>query len=142
MFGLHMMSEMEKLHREMDHLFHHLGTNVMQERRGVNPEVQVERSEEGYRLEVPLPGIDPDKLQIELLGRRLSLVAESADGDPEEKVVWHRRERRSPAFTRSLTLSEEIDADRVEAEYHNGILVIYLPKAESALPKKISVKAV
>lgn len=141
MFGLHMINEMEKLHREMDHLFHHLGTGGVPERRSVAPEVQVERSEAGYRLEVALPGIDPDKLKIELLGRRLSIAAESADAEPEEKIIWHRRERQSPRLSRSLTLSDEIDADRVEAEYHNGILVISLPKAESALAKKISVKA-
>ncbi|MDT8419334.1 MAG: Hsp20/alpha crystallin family protein [Desulfuromonadales bacterium] len=141
MFGLHMINEMEKLHREMDHLFHHLGTGVVPEHRSVTPEVQVERSAGGYRLEVALPGIDPDKLKVELLGRQVSLVAESAEDDPEDKVVWHRRERRSPALSRTLTLSEEIDAERVDAEYRNGILVVSLPKAASALPKKISVKA-
>jgi HSP20 family protein len=80
-------------------------------------------------------------LDIDILGRRLSLTAETAGTDAGDDVVWHRRERRSAAFRKSLMLPEEVEADQVEAEYKNGHLTVTLPKAAALLPKKISVKA-
>jgi HSP20 family protein len=58
----------------------------------------------------------------------------------KEGVTFHRRERPSGSFVRVVQLPAEVDADRVEAELRNGVLTLTLPKAESARPRKISVK--
>lgn len=141
MFGLHMMNEMEKLHREMDQILFGLGMGTPQHRTAGHSELRVEPEGDGYRVQVALPGIDVESLQIDLLGRRLTLSAGAAEPDRDENVIWHRRERVGTSLKQALTLPDEIDSEKVEAEYRDGILTISLPKAASALPKKINVKA-
>ena len=141
MSGLHMFNEMELLSREMDQLLGGLGFRVVAEPRSDATGFRVRDTGTAYRVEASLPGIDVEKLDIDILGRRLSLTAETAGTDAGDDVVWHRRERRSAAFRKSLMLPEEVEADQVEAEYKNGHLTVTLPKAAALLPKKISVKA-
>lgn len=141
MSGLHMFNEMELLSREMDQLLGGLGFRVVAEPRSDATGFRVRDTGTAYRVEASLPGIDVEKLDIDILGRRLSLTAETAGTDAGDDVVWHRRERRSAAFRKSLMLPEEVETDQVEAEYKNGHLTVTLPKAAALLPKKISVKA-
>lgn len=144
MSGLHMFNEMELLNREMDQLLGGLGFRVVAEPRSDAAAFRVRDTGTAYRVEASLPGIDVEKLDIDILGRRLSLTAETAETaelDAGDDVVWHRRERRSAAFRKSLMLPEEVETDQVEAEYKNGHLTVTLPKAAAVLPKKISVKA-
>lgn len=140
MFGLQMINEMERMQRDMDQIFSGLGWGLKSDVRVETADIKVKNIEGGYQLTAVLPGIDVNKLEIDILGRRLTLSAEKAALDAEAEVVWHRRERQESPFKRSLTLPEEIDAEKVEAEYSKGILTMTLPKAASALPKKISVK--
>jgi HSP20 family protein len=56
-------------------------------------------------------------------------------------VKYHRSEREAGSFSRVITLPGQVDANKVEAHASNGVLTIVLPKAESAKPKQISVKA-
>jgi HSP20 family protein len=125
----------------MDQLLGGLGFRVVAEPRSDATAFRVRDTGTAYRVEASLPGIDVEKLDIDILGRRLSLTAETAGTDAGDDVVWHRRERRSAAFRKSLMLPEEVEADQVEAEYKNGHLTVTLPKAAALLPKKISVKA-
>lgn len=141
MFGLQMFNEMEKLNREMDELFCGLGLSLVPENRDDRSGLRVKDAGDAYRVEASLPGIDAEKLEVNVLGRRLSLSAEIAEPDAGEDVVWHRRERKRGAFKKAFMLPEEIDSDKVEAEYKDGILMISLAKAASVLPKKINVKA-
>lgn len=142
MFGLQMINEMERMQRDMDRFFNGLGLGYNPDSRLDTSEVKVKSIDGGYQLVAALPGIEVNKLDIDILGRRLTLAFEEAVVDTGAEVIWHRRERQGRSFKRSLTLPEEINAEKVEAEYSKGILTINLPKAESALPKKISVKAV
>jgi HSP20 family protein len=54
--------------------------------------------------------------------------------------VWHRQERGFGKFARSLTLPFNVNADKVDAKFENGVLLVKLPKHESARPRKITVK--
>ena len=141
MLGLQMFNEMEMLNREMDQLLSGLGFSVVSDKRFNDSGFKVRDKGEAYQVDAALPGLDIEKLEIDVLGRQLSLTAERAGADVADEAVWHRRERRSGTFQRSLTLPEEIDQEKVEAEYKNGNLTIILPKAASVLPRKISVKA-
>jgi HSP20 family protein len=58
-----------------------------------------------------------------------------------ERVSYHRKERPEGSFSRTVTLPAEVDAERVEAKYADGVLTIMLPKAEAAKPRQIAVKA-
>jgi HSP20 family protein len=140
MFGLQMINEMERFQRDMNQFFGGFGRGILPEVSSAARDIKIRNIEGGYQLIAALPGIDVNKLEIDVLGRRLTLSAEQVDSDAEAGVVWHRRERQREIFKRSLTLPEEIDTEKVAAEYNKGILTITLPKAASALPKKISVK--
>lgn len=140
MFGLQMFNEMENLHREMDQLFHGLGLATASEARSFAPRFKLADNGEAITVAATLPGIDVDKLEIKVLGRRLTISGDAAAADVPEDVVWHRQERNAGSFQQSLNLPEQVDTEKVEAEYKNGVLMINLPKVAAALPKKIAVK--
>lgn len=141
MLGLHIFNEIDQLQREMDSLFRGFGFGPAFEVRNQATRYSLKDTGETFRVEAILPGIDVDKLDIKVLGRQLTLSGEYAASSVPEDAVWHRRERRAGAFKQSLQLSTNVDTEKVEAEYKNGVLLIDLPKAASALPRKISVKA-
>lgn len=141
MFGLHMFNEMEKIQREMDQLLGGLGANSALSRLAAAGDFKLKNVEGGYQVEATLPGIDVETLEIKVLGRRLQVSGEPAGTGHDENITWHRRERARGAFSRTLMLPAEIDSEKVEAQYINGVLSILLPKAASALPKRIDVKA-
>jgi HSP20 family protein len=86
-----------------------------------------------------IPGVDPAKLDLAVTGNVLSLRGTKEPGDLPEPLL-HSRERRFGAFHRQLTLSNEVDFDRVAAEATNGILKIRLPKRSPAKPRTIPIR--
>ncbi len=139
MFGLQMFNEIENLQREMDQIFR--GCNMMPATAscGYEARYKVRDVRDAIEVQAPLPGIDLDSLEINILGRQLKLNGTFADVKNDD-ADWHRQERPTGGFKKTIDLLQAIDIDKVEAEYSNGILKINLPKAASALPKKISVK--
>ncbi|WP_303721872.1 Hsp20/alpha crystallin family protein [Malonomonas rubra] len=140
MFGLQMIHEMDNLQREMDKLLGGFSFNPFYLERQQNRAFKVQDAGEAFEVKAALPGLDIEKLEISILGRRLTLAGEFASGDVPEGASWHRRERHTGRFEKSLLLNANIDSDQVEASYEKGLLRINLPKAASALPKKINVK--
>lgn len=87
------------------------------------------------------PGLQPESLQISVTANKLSIAGEKAAAAKGIKPeAWHRNERAAGRFVRTVELPVEVDADRVQAHYRNGILEIVLPKAENARPRMIQVK--
>jgi HSP20 family protein len=89
-------------------------------------------------VELELPGVKSDQLDISVVGDELTVKVERPDV-AQEGVTYHRRERPVGSFTRVLRLPIEVNSERVEAELHDGVLLVTLPKAESAKPRKINV---
>jgi HSP20 family protein len=104
------------------------------------PAANVWESKEALHVEMELPGIKSDQLEISVVGDELSIKVERPDL-PQEGVAYHRRERGVGSFSRVLRLPTEVDPDHVEAELRQGVLMVTLPKAESAKPRKIRVAA-
>jgi HSP20 family protein len=92
-------------------------------------------------VEAELPGLKNDDLDISVVGQQLVIKGRRADFEPQEGVAFHRRERGVGEFVRAVDLPVEVDADRVEAKLADGVLVITLPKAEAAKPRKIQVRS-
>jgi HSP20 family protein len=88
-----------------------------------------------------LPGIDPAKLDISIIGDSLTIggVHESEKAEPERN--YHRQERSFGSFRRSIKLPFQVDADKVEAIYEKGVLQLTLPRAEAEKPRKIAIKS-
>ncbi len=139
--GMNPFRELERMRREMDRLFSEAmdrGTYLPSS--GVFPALNVSQDGDRFYVQAELPGINPSDIEISVEGNTLTLRGERK---PEvvEGVSYHRRERPTGRFHRALTLPQEIDADKVEAIFKNGVLTLVLPKAEHAKPKKIAVKA-
>ena len=140
--------EMDQLHRDIDGLFNgynkgRLFGPAFEPGLGLRqyPKINLRDDAENVYVEALLPGVDPDKLDMNILGNTLTLAGErTALAEEEKKRTWHRRERGSGNFMRTIELPVEIVADKVRAECQNGLLRVTLPKAAEAKPKKISVK--
>ena len=140
MFRFHMINPLDTMQREMEQLFRGLELNP-QSRQYSQLNFRVQELENGYQVAAELPGIDVDKLEIDVIGRKLTIHGEFAAPQLPEGVKIHRQERRVGRFERILTLPENLDTDKIDAEYKEGILTIRLPKTREALPKKIAIKA-
>jgi HSP20 family protein len=104
------------------------------------PAVNVWEDAECLYAEAELPGITTDDIEVHVQGDELSIKG-SRKAVYDDESVYHRRERGTGDFARYLTLPVEINASKVDATLNNGVLLVTLPKAASARPRQIAVKA-
>ncbi len=107
---------------------------------GAYPPVNIFDSAEGALIVAEAPGLDPAKLNITGAGRTLTLSGERVFEPAGKRWSYHRREVREGKFSRTVQLPEDYEANRAEASYEAGLLIIRVPKAEHAKPQQISVK--
>lgn len=105
---------------------------------GAYPPLNVFRKGDDFIVIAELPGVKKSDLDVQVKGRTIRLSGEKAVGYPE-KAALHRRERLAGRFDRAVTMPIEIDPEGVKAEYRDGILALFLPRAESDKPKSIKV---
>ena len=89
-----------------------------------------------------IPGVDPETLDISVTGETITLSGERQLEKVGEDVRYHRRERGSGQFKRSIQLPFPVEVDKIEATFRNGVLNVSLPRAEEDKPRKIDVKSV
>jgi HSP20 family protein len=87
-----------------------------------------------------IPGIEPSSVDISVVGKTLTLRGSRQPAELKEDESFHRSERWSGRFSRTVDLPFAIDANRVEAKFTKGVLSITLPRAEADKPRKIAVK--
>jgi HSP20 family protein len=141
--------EMDALHREIDRAFEDFVPAAAFSRvaflpgrlaRGY-PLVNVHEDKDRLYVEALAPGIDPQSLNLTVVHNNLTISGEKKGSAPDIKPeAFHREERASGKFVRTITLPVEIDETKVNAEYKNGLLLITLPKSEKAKPKQITVQ--
>lgn len=133
--------EPARLFRDMERLFETVYGNVGRgPTSGVFPALNVTRDGDTFYVRAELPGMKADQLEVSVERNKLSTSGELRSAEPEG-VSYHRRERKAGSFSRTVTLPAEIDAQRVEARFENGVLTISLPVAEIAKPRQIAVQA-
>lgn len=103
------------------------------------PPVDVFEDANGITLFADLPGVPKDKLNLQLETDSLTIEGEVALETPEGMESGH-AEVRVPRYRRVFTLSRELDSDKAQAEFKNGVLKLRIPKAEHAQPRKIEIK--
>lgn len=132
---------LERLRREVDEVFERRGVSGESELRGrVYPPVNLYEETDAYVLTAEIPGVRQEDLQISLEGNRLTLRGERKIEYPEdERTSLHRRERQSGIFRRTLELPAAVEADKVEAVYRHGVLMLRLPKTPEQRPRRIEV---
>lgn len=142
-----LLREMSEMQRDMEQVLRGFGVGrlfgpAFEPALGLRSWPRINLREDGEHLyvEALLPGVAPDRIDMNVLGNTLTLAGERLSADTGENGrTWHRRERGAGKFLRTIELPVEIAPDRVKAEYKNGLLCVTLPKAEAAKPKKISI---
>lgn len=152
MFGLtrrHPWSELRSLEREFDNFFKDAFDSFGIQRMSSNmsnnlmPSADLSRNDDGWVATIALPGIAPDQMQIDVTGRTVHVRAErrvekdakSGAGQPYVSELAY------GTFERTFTLPDELDADKVVANYRHGLVELTLPIKESARPRRISIGA-
>ena len=107
---------------------------------GVFPPMNVTQDGDNFYLRAEVPGINASELSITAVKNRISIAGKRDIPNEQERVSYHRKERPEGSFNRTLTLPTELDVERIEARYDDGVLTLKLPKAEAAKPRLISVK--
>jgi HSP20 family protein len=106
--------------------------------RGPYPPINVFQQGDEVLAIIELPGIDRNDLQIQAKENTIRISGKKSVEYPQRASV-HRRERVFGEFDRTLTLPVNLDPDRVKAEYRDGILALFLPRAESDKPRTIKI---
>jgi HSP20 family protein len=107
---------------------------------GVFPPLNITQDDDNFYLRAEIPGIKPAELSISALRNRVSISGKREIPRENDRVSYHRKERAEGAFNRSVTLPTEVDAERVDARYSEGILTLTLPKAAQAKPRQIAIR--
>jgi HSP20 family protein len=102
------------------------------------PPMNVFRKGDDIVIVAEAPGLKKEEFDIQIKGRTIQISGTKAI-NYGDRVSLHRRERPAGRFSRSLALPIEVDAERVKAEYHDGILAIFLLRAEHDKPRSIKV---
>jgi HSP20 family protein len=105
------------------------------------PLINVKESDASYTVTAEIPGMKIEDLEIKVEGDLLTLKGERRPHEPAEGASYHRRERATGTFQRSLTLPTRVDPENVKAMYKNGILSITLEKEPATVPKQIKIVA-
>ena len=100
------------------------------------PSVNIKENADAFMVEVAAPGFEKGDFKIELNLNTLSISSEKkVENETKEGEVFTKREFSYQSFSRSFTLPQIADGDRIEANYQNGILTVLIPKREEAKPK-------
>ncbi|HWB28282.1 MAG TPA: Hsp20/alpha crystallin family protein [Chitinophagaceae bacterium] len=94
--------------------------------------VNIRDNGNAWELNVIAPGLDKNDFKVQLTDGLLTVSAEHKEEKQEGKGDWVRREYRHQAFSRSFTLDDTVDGEKVEAKYTNGVLQLTLPKKPAA----------
>jgi HSP20 family protein len=135
------LREALSLHDQMNSLF---GGSLLRGEGGVsgilNPAVDLYEEDDKLVVKAELPGIDKKDISVDLQNGVLTLRGERRH-ESEEKNGRnvYRREMSYGKFVRSFSLPQDVEPDKVKAEYANGVLTIEVPKPETRKPKQIKV---
>ncbi len=104
------------------------------------PGVDVRETDKAYEIEVMLPGIKKEDINIDLDDRTLTIRGERKTSKEEDKVKYHLVETSYGTFSRSLTLPTNINRESIQASYTDGVLRVTIDKIENAVTKQIQIK--
>jgi HSP20 family protein len=133
--------DMGRFGREMERLFGPVVREPSVEFSVAYPPVNMWEDAENLYVEAELPGLKLEEMDLQIVeGNRLVIKGERKPVEAG-KGVWYRQERGAGKFEREILLPFPVEAAKVEASFVHGVLTIVLPRAESARPRRIPVKA-
>lgn len=135
-------SELDRLRRDLSRFLTTPGGQIgLDSPAGVYPFINVTQDQDNFYIRSEIPGMTMDELDVSVTGRNVTVSGERKIPAEDQQVRYHRREREAGKFRRQFNLPTDIESDRVEAKYRHGMLMVILPKADSAKPRKISINS-
>ena len=104
------------------------------------PRVNIKDAKDHVSLTFEIPGMNKDDIKVTVKDDLLTVSGQREWKSEEKNEQYVRSEIRSGSFSRSFTLPENVNAEKISADYRNGLLEVRLEKAEEAKPKEIEVK--
>jgi HSP20 family protein len=136
-----LFDDLSRLQRELDEAFGRWPPQAAELRSpafGSWPPINIGATPERVDIYLFAPGLEPNELDISIQQNLLSIAGQRRI-ERGDDTGWYRAERFSGEFRRALTLPEDVDPERVDASYRDGILHVVVDRRESAQPKRISV---
>ncbi|OAQ22212.1 HSP20-like chaperone [Linnemannia elongata AG-77] len=143
----------DRLEQRMNQVFDHLVNPLSTVRRGqrsssgdgdnqldlINPAVDVYETGKGWNIHVELPGVKKEDIKIDASDNAVTLSAESKFSQDYNRDNVRYQERRFGTYSRTIPLPDSVDRDKIDANFKDGVLNLFLPKGEVAKPRKITV---
>jgi len=141
------LAPVRRLRDELDHLF----DNFLAEGRdgfdrllapvtGWGPAVDITEDDQSITVKAEMPGVEPKEIDLQVSGDLLTISGEKKEEHEEKRSGYYHVERRFGSFQRTVRLPGEVDTEKVEAEYRNGILTVKMNRAPGQVRKRITVK--
>ena len=132
--------DLENLRENVNKLFQEsMGRPSRESSASWAPPVDVMEDEDKIVLRAEVPGMQKEDIDIEMTGDTLTIKGERKFENEEKQKDYVRIERAYGQFQRSFTIGVPVKANKVKANYQNGILEITIPKAEETKPKKVEI---
>ena len=140
-FGGGLFDELRRAEGDMDELFGlwPWTTGIRSVARGTYPHINVGSTAEQVDVYLFAAGLDPQSIDISIQ-QNLLTVAGERKAPVEKDVEYYRKERYDGAFRRVITLPDDVDPERVEARYRDGVLQIHVQRREAVRPRQIEVQ--
>ncbi len=108
---------------------------------GFVPSLDISETDKEYTVHVDLPGVKSEDVKLEIHDDRLSISGKRELVHKEEGKNYHRMERSTGEFFRTVVLPNTVDQDAIVADFRDGVLEVRLPKSTKSQPKKIEIKS-
>ncbi len=133
--------ELENIRRQMGNLLGSFSNRSYESTgAGVFPAVNLTEDQECYYVRAEIPGAKNDDLELHITDNTLTIGGERKIPEESEDACYHRRERKAGKFSRAIALPGEVNSEKVEATFVDGILTVTVPKSEKIKPRQITVK--
>jgi HSP20 family protein len=138
------MNRLPSLFRDLDEFWREFaapyGARADGAEAALTPPVDIVESDKAVELHLDLPGMDPEKIDVKVVGNVLTISSERKSEKTSEGKDWVRQERTWGTYARSFTLPNNLDGSAPEATYKHGVLKVVLPKKEEAAGRSLKVK--
>ena len=118
-----------QVQREFDRMFNQFWADLPARTTNARSTFQVNATDDQWRIDVPLPGIDPKNVSIDVAGNTLTIRAQQPQGEGRQEV----------RYEQTLTIPQFLDLDKITASHRHGMLELTIPIKESVKPRRIEI---
>ena len=130
---LNRVDDVFNVQREMDRIFNQFWSDLPKQpvAQSSSMSFHVNATDDGWRIDVPLPGVDPKNVHLDVAGSTLSIRTEAAGDEKDDNVA---------RYEQTFTIPQFLDLDKLSASHRHGMLRLTLPLKESVKPRRIQIE--